>query len=132
MKKSSLTKALFVAGAVALAGAAQADAIFYPDGTVVELGNSDVTVMESGAIVASPVLADWDPEPDYFFHWYRDSALVIDALRRLAADGGLDGAEARRHLADFVDFSLSLGALDGRALAADPQWGAGVSPEFRQ
>lgn len=54
MKKSSLTKALFVAGAVALAGAAQADAIFYPDGTVVELGNSDVTVMESGAIVASP------------------------------------------------------------------------------
>lgn len=41
MKKSSLTRALFVAGAVAMAGAAQADAIFYPDGTVVELGDSD-------------------------------------------------------------------------------------------
>ncbi len=27
-----------------------------------------------GSIVASPVLADWDPEPDYFFHWFRDSA----------------------------------------------------------
>ncbi len=30
-----------------------------------------------GAIVASPVLADWNPEPDYFFHWFRDSAVVI-------------------------------------------------------
>lgn len=58
MKKTSLTQALFVAGAVALAGAAQADAIFYPDGTVVELGNTDVTVMESGAIVASPASSD--------------------------------------------------------------------------
>ena len=28
-----------------------------------------------GAVVASPVLAAYDPEPDYFFHWYRDSAL---------------------------------------------------------
>ena len=43
MKKTSLTKALFVAGAVALAGAAQADAIFYPDGTVVELGDTDIS-----------------------------------------------------------------------------------------
>ena len=32
-----------------------------------------------GSIVASPVLADWNPEPDYFFHWFRDSAVVIDA-----------------------------------------------------
>src|SRR5262245_55494322 len=23
-----------------------------------------------GSIVASPVLASWDPEPDYFFHWF--------------------------------------------------------------
>lgn len=49
MKKSSLTRALFVAGAVAMAGAAQADAIFYPDGTVVELGDSD-SMTESVAL----------------------------------------------------------------------------------
>ena len=47
----------------------------------------------AGAIVASPVLADWDPDPDYFFHWFRDSALVIDALRSLYADR-LVGMEA--------------------------------------
>ena len=40
MKKTSLTRALLVAGGLALAGigAAQADAIFYPDGTMVNLG----------------------------------------------------------------------------------------------
>ncbi len=30
-----------------------------------------------GSVVASPVLADYDPDPDYFFHWYRDSAVVM-------------------------------------------------------
>lgn len=39
MKKTTLTRALFVAGAMALAGAAHADAIFYPDGTMVDLGS---------------------------------------------------------------------------------------------
>ena len=58
MKKTSLTQALFVAGAVALAGAAQADAIFYPDGTVVELGDTNVSVMDSGAVVARPASSD--------------------------------------------------------------------------
>ena len=40
-------------------------------------------VPKPGSVVASPVLAAYDPEPDYFFHWYRDSALVMDALRLL-------------------------------------------------
>ena len=34
-----------------------------------------------GSVLASPVPAHYDPEPDYFFHWFRDSAIVIDALR---------------------------------------------------
>lgn len=54
MKKTSLTRALFVAGVVAMAGAAQADAIFYPDGNVVELGDANVTVSQSGAIMTTP------------------------------------------------------------------------------
>lgn len=83
-----------------------------------------------GAIVASPVLADWDPEPDYFFHWYRDSAIVVDALRLLYEDGTL-GPEALAHLRDFVRFSLSLQALDGAALAS-PEWRAKVAPDFRR
>ncbi|RYF13275.1 MAG: hypothetical protein EOO30_21580 [Comamonadaceae bacterium] len=62
MKKTHLTRALFVAGAVALAGAAQADAIFYPNGTMVELGengadhlawNDDGTLRTAGMVDTS-------------------------------------------------------------------------------
>ena len=52
MKKTSLTRALLVAGAMAVAGigAAQADAIFYPDGTSVDLGptGADNLALSSG------------------------------------------------------------------------------------
>ncbi len=68
----------------------------------------------AGSIVASPVLAAYDPDPDYFFHWFRDAAIVIDAVRLLYEAGHL-GAEALTHFADFVRFSLSLKALDARA-----------------
>jgi len=84
-----------------------------------------------GAIVASPVLAAYDPDPDYFFHWYRDSAVVIDCLRQLHASGQVDDA-AVGHLADFVDFSRSLQDLDGRALVAAPQWRSRVRADFTQ
>ena len=50
-----------------------------------------------GSIVASPVPGAYDPAPDYFFHWYRDSALVVDALRLLAVDGD-SGIDARGRL----------------------------------
>ena len=85
----------------------------------------------AGAIVASPVLASWDPDPDYFFHWFRDSAIVIDAVRLLYEAGHL-GAEALTHFADFVRFSLSLQALDGRALLELPHWRLKVLPDFVQ
>src|ERR1700690_2813220 len=74
-----------------------------------------------GAIVASPVLAAYDPDPDYFFHWYRDSAVVIDALRLLFEDGRV-GPSALVQFSDFVRFSLSLQNLDGRSLVASPDW----------
>ena len=63
-----------------------------------------------GSVVASPVLAAYDPEPDYFFPWYRDSAVVMDALR-LAQDVV---PEAPGLFADFLRFSLDLQRLDGR------------------
>ena len=55
----------------------------------------------AGSIVASPELANWDPRPDYFFHWFRDSAIVIDALR-LLFEAGTVGQEALTHVRDFV------------------------------
>jgi len=84
-----------------------------------------------GAIVASPVLASYDPDPDYFFHWYRDSAVVLDALRVLYDDGTV-GDEALAHVGDFVRFSLALAALDGRALAASANWRGAVSADFEK
>lgn len=83
-----------------------------------------VIAPKPGSVVASPVLAAYDPEPDYFFHWYRDSALVIDALRLLRSD--LPQAEGL--FQDYVHFSLELGALDGRT--APPDWRAATAPDF--
>lgn len=84
-----------------------------------------------GAIVASPVLGAYDPDPDYFFHWFRDSAVVVDALRMLHLDGVGD-IRAAGHLRDFVDFSLSLRRLDGRELVADRTWRSHVAEDYRR
>jgi glucoamylase len=65
-----------------------------------------------GSVVASPALGSWDPDPDYFFHWLRDSALVIDALRHVIAEGAFTG-EGLSRFKEFVAFSLSLSRLDG-------------------
>jgi glucoamylase len=77
------------------------------------------------------VLAAYDPDPDYFFHWFRDSAIVINAVRLLHEAEHL-GTEALTHFADFVRFSLSLKALDGRALVTSSQWRQKVTPAFEQ
>jgi glucoamylase len=84
-----------------------------------------------GSIVASPVLASWDPDPDYFFHWFRDSAIVVDALRVLYQDGTI-GSEALADFRDFVAFSLSLNRLDGNSLVADKSWRLGTTAAFQQ
>jgi len=84
-----------------------------------------------GSVIASPVLADWNPDPDYFFHWFRDSAVVIDAIRVLFEAGDL-GAQAVTHFSDFVRFSLDLQALDGRKIIATTAWREQVTPQFIQ
>jgi glucoamylase len=85
----------------------------------------------AGAIIASPVLGNYDPDPDYFFHWFRDSAVVIDALRLLYVDGRI-GDEALQHLRDFTRFSLAVNGLDGRAVPAEQSRRARVAPELLQ
>jgi GH15 family glucan-1,4-alpha-glucosidase len=85
-------------------------------------------VARRGSIVASPVCAAYDPDPDYFFHWYRDSAIVVEALRRLE-DDGLE-PRALEPFADFVRFSLALGRLDGRRLVEAPGWRAAIHEDF--
>jgi glucoamylase len=84
-----------------------------------------------GAIVASPVLGAYDPDPDYFFHWFRDAAVVMDALR-LAFLEGLTSPQALDHLADFIQFSLALRQLDGRDLLKAPAWRERVAADHQQ
>jgi glucoamylase len=93
-------------------------------------GFGQTILPKRGSIVASPVLASYDPDPDYFFHWFRDSAVVIDAVRLLGADGSLAQARALEYFRDFVHFSLSLSELDGRVLINFPGWRAGVTADF--
>ena len=82
--------------------------------------------------MASTALGSWDPDPDYFFHWLRDSALVIDALRHVIAEGALAG-EGLSRFKEFVAFSLSLNRLDGAGflrLAGD--FRKNIDPSFLQ
>ncbi len=84
-----------------------------------------------GSVLASPVLAAYDPDPDYFFHWFRDSAIVIDALRAGSADG-LDRRTDVRRLWEFVEFSRSLRELNGREFLGDGRFREKVQPSFLQ
>jgi glucoamylase len=79
-----------------------------------------ITVPAKGSVLASPVIADWDPEPDYFFHWLRDSAIVMRAVAELMQDAPSGDALARWHglFEDFVDFSLALSKLNGAEFLA--------------
>jgi len=77
-------------------------------------------VPAAGSVLASPVIADWDPEPDYFFHWVRDSAIVMRSVAELMEDAASAAERTRwcRHFEDFVRFSLALCSLDGAAFVS--------------
>jgi glucoamylase len=93
-------------------------------------GFGQTVTAHKGSIIASSVLGSYDPEPDYFFHWYRDSAIVIDAMRILREDESV-GRGVIGHFADFVRFSLSLQQLDGRTLSRG-SWRNAVAPDYRR
>jgi glucoamylase len=87
----------------------------------------------NGSILASPVIAAYDPDPDYFFHWQRDSAVIVDALRHLIVSGEIDEARGLGHFKDFLSFSLRLSALDGRSFLEEAgDFRVTVEPFFLQ
>jgi len=60
-----------------------------------------------GSVTAAP--RGGPDEPDYFFHWVRDSALVMHAVANFAATAEAPLARTcHQRLADFIGFSRSL------------------------
>ncbi len=82
-----------------------------------------------GSVVAAPIDKD-DKLPDYFFHWLRDSALVMDALG-LLIDKALEPVASTAYLHDFVGFSLALNRLSGSALVQAGGLGHTEDPKMR-
>jgi glucoamylase len=84
-----------------------------------------------GSILASPVPAHYDPDPDYFFHWFRDAAIVIEALRVALIMGYTDRSAVVR-LREFVQFSHALHSLSGQQFLRHSDFRARVRPDFLQ
>jgi glucoamylase len=82
-----------------------------------------------GSVLASPVPGHYDPDPDYFFHWFRDSAIVIDAMR-VALEAGYTDSCALTRLREFVQFNLDLRSIDGQAFLGTSDFRARVQPAF--
>lgn len=71
-----------------------------------------------GSILASPRPGLWDPEPDYFHHWFRDAAIAIRPLPTLLAQE--DGRWWRRAFRDHCRFTLRATDPDAPAMVANP------------
>jgi glucoamylase len=87
-----------------------------------------------GSVLASPVIANWDPDPDYFFHWLRDSAIVMRTVAELMEDASSQRERARwrRYFEDFVRFSLALSELDGARFLAQSRHRNATARDFRK
>jgi glucoamylase len=86
-----------------------------------------------GSVLASVSIGDWKPEPDYFFHWLRDSAIVMRTVADLMRDAATPAERARwrKHFEDFVDFSVRLQCLDG-SVERERGYRHRTEPEFRK
>jgi glucoamylase len=85
-----------------------------------------------GSVLGAIGSAAAENEPDYFFHWLRDSAAVMDAALVLIRNG-IDAGAWRQRFADFVRFSLGLSRISGsRFLSSNPDLRDRTEPQFRQ
>ncbi len=85
----------------------------------------------AGSVLASPAIAFSSGEPDYFFHWIRDSAAVMEAVRILA-NAEKPSGEWTARFKEFVQFSLGLGTIDGARFLTNADFRAKTSPEMQQ
>ncbi len=84
-----------------------------------------------GSVLASPAARFGQGEPDYFFHWVRDSAAVMEAVRILAGAERPAGAWIGR-FNEFVRFSLDLRRIDGKRFLETSDFRIRTEPYFQQ
>src|SRR6516164_7732514 len=121
----------WIAAEARYAATRMSGAISATDLVMERVGFGQRVVPRAGSVLASPVAAHYDPDPDYFFHWFRDAAIVIDALRVALAAGYADRSAVIR-LREFVQFNVSLQSLDGREFLRANDFRARVQPAFLQ
>ncbi len=121
----------WIAGEARFAARAMAGAISATHLVKDRTGFGQRGIPRLGSVLASPVPGAYDPDPDYFFHWFRDSAIVVDALRVALAERFLESAAIVR-LSEFVEFSLSLRVLNGQEFLRQGNFRRMVQPSFLQ
>ena len=121
----------WIAGQARFASIAMSRAISATQTVKHRPGFGQIVIPRPGSVLASPVLAAYDPDPDYFFHWFRNSAIVMRALRVSMAEGWA-GGEANDRFREFLDFSLSLRRLDGREFLRQGDFRERIEPSFLQ
>jgi glucoamylase len=84
-----------------------------------------------GSVLAAIARAFAEEEPDYFFHWLRDSATVMDAALVLIRSG-VEAERWRQNFADFVRFSLHLRRISGRRFLRETDVRSATDPKYRQ
>jgi glucoamylase len=121
----------WIAAEARLAAVTMARAISATDLVMERPGFGQRIIPHPGSVLASPVIAHYDPDPDYFFHWFRDSAIVIDALRVALARGYLDRSAVMR-FRECMQFGLSLLTLEGDTFLRQRDFRAAVQPDYLQ
>ncbi len=121
----------WIAAEARIAATRMSGAISATDRVMERSGFGQRVIPRPGSVLASPVPAHYDPDPDYFFHWFRDSAVVIDALRVALAAGYTDHSAVIR-FREFVQFTRALQSIDGQEFLRHSDFRVRVQPEFLQ
>lgn len=95
------------------------------------VGFGQTVVPAAGSVLASPEIGSSDTEPDYFFDWTRNSAVVLDAV--LALHRSRDRtADWPRKIDEIVRFNLDLANIDGARFLHGNDFRAAVAPDYLQ
>jgi glucoamylase len=84
-----------------------------------------------GSVLGAIGSTESDSEPDYFFHWLRDSAAVINAGLMLIGEG-IDAEIWRQRYEDFIGFSRDLGRISGSRFLSEVDLSLITDPKARQ